>query len=271
MIFPYTNTGDGMNALITGGTSGIGYDLALKLIKNGHFVYLCVHNDKEIRTVIDKLKDISYQDRVSVIKLDILKKSNRKLINALDIDCLVLNAAVGIGGSLVNMDVDDIRYNFEVNFFSNLEMIKMYIKSRGLKKSKIVVVSSMAGIFSIPFLGSYCSSKAALSTFVTCLKRELDTSKLNISIKIIEPGTYKTGFNQIMIDNKNELSSTLFNSSMTKISSNQRKLFSFLEYDDLSSVSNKIYSAIVSDNEKLMYRAPLIQSVFSKLYMLFVK
>lgn len=260
-----------MKVLITGGTSGIGYDLALKLIKNGHFVYLCVHNDNEVRTVIDKLKDINYQDRVNVIKLDILKKSDRRIINTLDIDCLVLMAAVGIGGSLVNMDISDIRYNFEVNFFSNLEMIKLYIKSRGLKKSKIIVVSSMAGIFSIPFLGSYCSAKAALSTFITCLHRELKKSKLNTSIKLIEPGTYKTGFNQIMIDDKNELDSSLFTLSMDKISSKQRKLFSLLEYKNLSSISNKICNTIESDNSKLVYRAPFIQSIFSKLYMFFVK
>ena len=260
-----------MKVLITGGTSGIGYDLALKLIKNGHSVYLCVHNDNEVKTVVNKIKNINYQDRVSVIKLNVLDKKDRNLLKSLDIDCLVLMAATGIGGSLVNMKVSDIRNNFEVNFFSNLELIKIYISMCKNKKGKIVVVSSMAGIFSIPFLGSYCSSKAALSTFVTCLYREIKKSKLNIDIKLIEPGTYKTGFNQIMIDSKNELNSELFNESMSKISKRQRKLFSVIEHSNLSSVVNKIYKCIERDNKKLIYRVPLFQNILCKVYMLFVK
>lgn len=260
-----------MKVLITGGTSGIGYDLALKLIENNHMVYLCVHDDKEVKTVTNKLKDVKNKDSVIVIKLDVLKSSDRKLINTLDIDCIVLMAGVGIGGSLVNMNISDIRYNFEVNFFSNLEIIKLYINNLGSKKGKIIVVSSLAGIFSIPFLGSYCSTKAALSSFVTCLYREIKKSKLNLSIKLIEPGTYKTGFNQIMIDSKDSLDSKLFNESMENISAKQRKLFSILEHGNLYSVSKKICNAIESDNNKFIYRVPFFQKMFTKLYILFVK
>ena len=116
-----------MNILITGATSGIGYALATKLIKNGYRVYLGVHTEKEIKSALEKLKELDYQDRVSVIKLDITKKNDREQIKYLDIDCLVNQAGVGIGGSLLNMKVSDIRDNFEVNFFGTLELIKLYI------------------------------------------------------------------------------------------------------------------------------------------------
>ena len=56
------------------------------------------------------------------------------------------------------------------------------------------------------------------------IKKEINISKLDIDIKLIEPGTYKTGFNQIMIDSKNELDSSLFNNTMIKTSKMQSKI-----------------------------------------------
>lgn len=270
-FFVHNNKGDFMNVLLTGATSGIGYHLALKLIKKGNMVYLCVHNDNEIKTVIEKTKNLNYQDRISVIKLDITNKKDREKITKLDIDCLVNLSAIGIGGSLINMDVSSIRKNFDVNFFSALELIKLYMETRKNKKGKVVVTSSIAGLMPISFLGSYCSSKAALSTFITCLKKEINISKLDIDIKLIEPGTYKTGFNQIMIDSKNELDSSLFNNTMIKTSKMQSKIFSIIEYKKLNSIVNKMYNAIESKSNKLTYRAPLLQIIVLKLYLLFVK
>ena len=270
-FFVHTNTGDFMNVLLTGGTSGIGYTLALKLIRNGDMVFLCVHNDNEIKTVIDKTKKLGYQDRISVMKLDITNKKDRKKITKLNIDCIVILSAIGIGGSLINMDVSKVRKNFEVNFFGALEFIKLYIETRKNKKGKIVVTSSIAGLMPISFLGSYCSSKAALSTFITCLKREIKKSKLDISIKLIEPGTYKTGFNQIMIDSKNELDSSNFNSTMEEISKLQRKVFSIIEYKKYITIVNKMYKAVKSNSNRLTYRAPILQAIFLKLYLIFVK
>ncbi len=271
LFFVQTNTGDNMKILMSGATSGIGYALALKLVKNGDTIYLCVHSDKEIKTVIDKVKLENYQDRVSVIKLDITSKKDRNKIKDLDIDCLVCFAAIGKGGSLINMELSDIRNNFDVNFFSTLELMKLYIKTRKNKKGRIVVVSSVASLMPISFLGSYSSTKAALSNFVTCLSRELKRSKLDIDIKLIEPGLYRTGFNQVMIDSKNELSSELFISNMEQISQRQRKLFAFFEYKSLVSIVNKMYSAIKSDSDKLTYRAPLLQVIGLKLYLLLFK
>lgn len=260
-----------MKVLITGAASGIGYGLAVKLIKHGHKVYLCVHNENEIRAVIDKTKGIEDEDRISVIKLDVTSEVDRKLIKKLDVDCLVTMAAVGCGGSLLNMNVSDIRNNFETNFFSTLELIKLYIETRSYKKGKVVVVSSMAGMFSIPFLGSYCSTKAALSSFIVCLHREIKYSNLLVNIKLIEPGAYKTGFNQFMIDGKNELDNKHFIKPMKDISNMQRKQFDIVESKNLDTIVRKMYRAILSDSNKLVYRAPIFQQVVFKLYTLFVK
>lgn len=260
-----------MNVLITGATSGIGYALALKLIKNGHMVYLCVHNEKEVKTTFEKIKNLEYQDRVSVIKLDITNKEDRLLLKELDIDCLVNHVAIGIGGSLLNLKVSDIKKNFETNFFSTLEMTKLYIETRKNKKGKILITSSIAGIIPIPFLGSYCSSKSALTMMITCLRKELKKTNLYIKIKLIEPGAYKTGFNQFMLENKNTLTNKMFTEDMESITDSQKFQFSLMEKRNLSSIVNKMYKAIESDSNKLIYRAPILQVIGAKIYMLLFK
>ncbi|MGM9879085.1 MAG: SDR family NAD(P)-dependent oxidoreductase [Bacilli bacterium] len=260
-----------MNILITGATSGIGYALTEKLIKNGHKVFLGVHTKKEVKTALEKIKEIGYQDRVNVLKLDITKKEDRNIIKDLDIDCLVNQAGIGIGGSLLNMKISDIRKNFEVNFFGTLEMTKLYIETRKNKKGKILITSSLAGLVPIPFLGSYCSTKTALITMATCLKKEIKKTNLDIKIKLIEPGAYKTGFNQIMIENKNILKEEMFNQSLESISKTMEDQFSLIEKKNLSSIVNKMYKAIESNSNRLIYRAPFIQVLGAKLYMLLFK
>ena len=182
-----------MKILITGAASGIGYSLADKLIKNGHYVYLCVHHEKEIKNVIEKIKNINYQDRVSVIKLDITNKKDRTLIEKLDIDCLVNQAGIGIGGSLLNMEVKEIKKNFAVNFFSTLELTKLYIKTRKNKQGKVIITSSLAGVYPIAFLGSYCASKASLSIMTRVLQKEIKNTNLNIFI-IVYKKIFKRGY-----------------------------------------------------------------------------
>ncbi|MGN0993372.1 MAG: SDR family NAD(P)-dependent oxidoreductase [Bacilli bacterium] len=260
-----------MNVLITGATSGIGYALCEKLIKNGYKVFLGVHTKKEVKTALEKIKNLNYQDRVTVLKLDITKKDDRDIIKSLDIDCLVNQAGIGIGGSLLNMNISDIRKNFEVNFFGTLEMTKLYIETRKNKSGKVLITSSLAGLLPIPFLGSYCSTKSALITMTTCLKKEIQKTNLDIKIKLIEPGAYKTGFNQIMIENKDILNDLVFNQSLESISQTQKEQFSLIEKKHLSSIVNKMYKAIESDSNKLIYRAPFIQVLGAKLYMMFFK
>ena len=260
-----------MKILITGAASGIGYSLADKLIKNGHYVYLCVHHENEIENVIEKIKNINYQDRVSVIKLDITNKKDRTLIEKLDIDCLVNQAGIGIGGSLLNMEVKKIKKNFEVNFFSTLELTKLYIKTRKNKQGKVIITSSLAGVYPIAFLGSYCASKASLSIMTRTLHKEIKNTNLNIKIKLIEPGAYHTGFNQIMIENKEILNNDIFNEPIEKIVEKQKRIFSIIEKKSIKSIVNKMYYAITSNDNKLVYRAPFIQVIGIKIYMLFSK
>ena len=235
-----------LKIFITGAASGIGYALAKRLARQGHYIYISVHTEEQIITTVEKVKEFDYLDRISVMKLDITNEEDRKLITKLDIDCLVNLVGIGIGGSLLNLSVNKIRKNFDVNFFSTLEMIKLYISSREKKKGKVIITSSLAGFLSLPFLGSYCSSKSALSSFIECFNKELRKTSLNIKLKLIEPGAYFTGFNQYMLENKEHLDNRMFKEDIRSIIDNQRKLFSLIEEKSLTSVVNTLIVILIN-------------------------
>lgn len=260
-----------MKILITGSASGIGFALSKRLIRQGHFVYMTVHTKNEIKTTLDKIKQLNYKDRVSVIKLDILKKKDINLITKLDIDCLVNLTGVGYGGSLLNLDISKIKENFNINFFNTLELIKTYILSRENKPSKIVVTSSLIGYLPIPYLASYSSSKAALTNFIETFSKELKNTNLNCKIKLIEPGAYNTGFNQYMIENKENLDNSYFLENMDTIIEKQKKLFELIEKKSLTSIINTFDLAINSNTNRVKYKVPISQALFTKIYLLLFK
>ena len=216
-----------MNILITGGRSNIAYNLALKLSKR-HKIYLTTHTTKQCQTLKYKINN-----NITVFKLDITKEEDRNKINNLDIDCLINHAGIGIGGSIIDMNIDDLRYNYEVNVFSSFEVVKLvyhkFLKEH--KKGKIFIMSSLSSMIPLFLLGSYTSTKASISMLTMSLHQELKLIKSNISISLIEPGAYHTGFNQIMIDNKEKYlnKSSIFFKKREIFNKYQRLLFKLIE------------------------------------------
>ena len=263
-----------MKILITGAASGIGYNLAKELIKRRHIVYITVHHNKEIKSVRRKLRKDNILRNVYVFKMNITSKKDLSLLDDLDIDVLVNQAGIGIGGSLLDIDVKDIRENFETNFFSTLEITKKFIdkKKKEDKKGKVLITASLAGLMPIPFLGSYCSTKSALITMGMCLDKELKKSNSKVRLKLILPGAYKTGFNQVMIES---FAKSIDNSDYFIYSNDlvidQKRFFNVIESLDISSIVYQMIEAIESNNNKLFYKAPLSQKIFTKLYMLLFK
>lgn len=240
----------------------------IKQIKHDYFIYVTTHTDKELKNIKELYKN---DKNIKCFKLDITDKLDRnKLIN-LDIDILISNAAIGIGGSIINMNIDDIRYNHEVNVFSNIEVIQIVLKNMLKKdKGKIIIMGSLAGIIPISFLGSYCSTKASLIKISECLKKELNILNSNIKISLIEPGLYHTGFNNIMFDNKYDTNfDNLFKEELEIIRKKENILLTLLEKRNLNSIVKKIKKSLEED--KFIYRAPLSQVIGAKLYNLFME
>lgn len=262
-----------MKVLITGARSGIAFLTGITLANRNHFVYMTTHTKEEAQ----RLKEIvdSMNLKIMVFKLDITSEEDRKMINTLDIDVLINNAGIGIGGSVLDVPMDEIRKNFEVNYFSSYDIVRR-IGNRMIKNNKdgkIIIMSSTAGIIPIPFLGTYCSTKSAISTMATSLRRELKTLKSKVKVVLIEPGAYKTGFNQVMIDDidKNMDIDSVFYNDKEKINVYLHKMFDLIEKKELDSIVVKIIEAVESKNPKTKYRAPLLQRIMTRIYLIFAK
>lgn len=252
--------------LYTGARSGIAINTINKIINDDFYIYLTVHTDKQLEYIKEKYKD---KKNIKCLKLDITNKNDRKILEELDIDVLVNNAAIGEGGSLTEIDMNRVRHNFEVNVFSSFEIVQIALKKMLEKDSgKIIIMSSLASIIPINFLGSYCGTKASISQMTRTLKNEIKLLSNNIKVVLIEPGMYHTGFNQVMLDNKMDINS-YFDKQIMQIRKKENFIFGFLEKKNYNSISNKIVKAIRSNNPKFIYRAPCLQAIGTKIYNIF--
>ena len=184
--------------LITGAGSGLGKASSIALAKKGHKVYATTHKKSQA----ENLKEIALKKNINKnlesFKLDITLKEDRDIVKNLDIDALINNAAIGDSGSASEVSIDKYRNVFETNVFSALELTQIVFNNMIKKKEgRIIFLSSLSGRVTIPFLSPYTSSKFALEAIVSSLKEEIkELSDCNINIILIEPGAYKTGFNQ---------------------------------------------------------------------------
>ena len=92
-----------MNILITGSASGLGYNAGINLAKKGYHVFLTTENDKQLEVLNDKVKNM---DNIDTFKLDVTNKNDLNALDEINIDILISNAAVGYGGSIIDIDTE---------------------------------------------------------------------------------------------------------------------------------------------------------------------
>lgn len=255
-----------MNILITGARSNIGYILAKALAKRGHIVYAGCKTKEEVKTLEEKInleKTIMFP-----IMLDLVK-DNSKLINSLKIDCLILQASIGNGGSV--LEISNKRFNevVDVNIKGNFRLIQTYLRYCNYYKKvgKIFLTSSLAAFLPLPYLSAYTASKNYLVNFANTLRLELLYQNLDVRISLILPGAYHTGFNDLMIENK-ELDNYLIKEKAIKMSKYQKILFRLIEKFDYSDLVREVVKEIEKDKPKFIISRPLNQKIFIKLYVI---
>ena len=182
-----------MVIIITGASSGIGYETAKFLSLKGHKVYGLSRSNFEDEHFINLSCDITDYERVKECFEEIYKKEGR-------IDVLINNAGIGISGAVEYSKNSDIKKIFDVNVLALINACKLiipYLRING--KGKIVNVSSVASSVPIPFQAFYSSTKSAVQQFSYALRLELKPFKIDVSI--ICPGDTKTKFTFSRIKN----------------------------------------------------------------------
>ena len=255
-----------MKILITGAASGIGYLTALTLAERKHEVYLTCHTEKQAQNVQEKVKDYS---NIRVMKIDITDEDDRKKVLDLNIDVLYNNAAIGQGGSIIETDIDKVKENFEVNVFSSFRLLQLVIKQMIDKdKGRIIMMSSLAGIFPMPFMGIYSATKASITSITKALQKELFFLGTNVKAVLIEPGLYHTGFNNLFLDNKYD-DGKYFEDIKKELYNVEHFLLKVTEKKELDSIVIQIVRGVEDEKPKSVYRAPFIQSKLAKIYSIF--
>jgi short-subunit dehydrogenase len=184
-------------ALITGCSSGIGYETALMLARNGFHTFATMRNTKKL----DSLEEIIKKERLDLNIRELDVNDDRSIENTINcvkkeanrIDVLINNAGYGLVGFFEDLTLDEIRNQFETNFFGVLNITKKIIPIMRLQKSGIIInVSSGAGQVGFPGISAYVSTKFAIEGFSESLMYEL--FPYGIKVVIIEPGVIKTNF-----------------------------------------------------------------------------
>lgn len=188
--------------LITGAGSGLGHGVALGLARKGHQVVATCENWPQVTQLRSDAKTENLSTNLTVEKLDYRSSDDIAHIiekYAADVDIFAPNAATGETGPIAEIDVDRVRHVFEVNVFRTLELIQGFAKAfvaRG--HGKIIPTSSIAGFFTFNYLAPYCASKHALEAVMQTLYNELKGT--GVQVATINPGPFRTGFNDRMYD-----------------------------------------------------------------------
>jgi len=182
-------------ALVTGSSSGIGFETSLLLARNGYHTYASMRNLGKSKTITE----ISNREKLplSVIQLDVDDdKSVKDAIYRIDneqgrIDVVVNNAGYLLIGSLEELSIEEFKEQFETNFFGAIRVIKEVLPiMRRQRAGTIVNISSLAGRIGLPLNSPYVSSKFALEGLSESMAYEIE--QFGIKVVLIEPGYIKT-------------------------------------------------------------------------------
>jgi short-subunit dehydrogenase len=179
--------------LITGASAGIGLSAAEQLMNKGVRVYAASRrgglNQKASNgagELIHVKMDVNKEEEIASVVAQILKENNH-------LDAVICNAGNGIAGSVEDTSTEEMRYQFETNFFGAVKTIQACLPTfRAQGYGKIVATSSVAAIVPIPFQAFYSAGKSALLVFMQALA--IEVKPFGIQCCSILPGDTKTEF-----------------------------------------------------------------------------
>lgn len=175
---------------VTGASSGIGLSIALHLHEMGFRVYGSSRQPQKFSHLPFPLValDVRYEVQIVQAIQYIVAEAGR-------LDVLVNNAGVGITGPLEETPLQEIKNNFEVNFFGPLRVIQEVLPvMRNQKSGLIINITSIAGYMGLPFRGAYSSSKASLDIMTEAIRMEV--KPFNIQLTTVAPGDFATNIAQ---------------------------------------------------------------------------
>ena len=184
--------------LITGCSTGFGFDAAKYLAENGHHVFASMRNvSGKNSKAASELRDFANTNnlQIEVIELDVTSDEsvNSAASSIPTIDVLINNAGSGFGGPVEAFSSDEYLAQLDLNIVGTLRVAKAVLPGMRKQKSGLIIqVSSTAGRAAFPGFGVYHASKWGLEGISEAMRYEL--APLGIDVVIVEPGPFSTNF-----------------------------------------------------------------------------
>lgn len=188
------------NVLITGATSGIGYELAKIFAKNRYNLILCARNKDKLEEIKENIIN-EYRVDVHIFQKDLSKEQETKelyseIVNSnIRVDILINNAGAGYVGEFINEEYDRDENIMQLNMNAVTYLTKVFAKQMVERnKGKILNVASTGSYHPGPYTAVYYATKAYVLSFTEALAEEL--KDYDITISALCPGATKTNFSK---------------------------------------------------------------------------
>jgi NAD(P)-dependent dehydrogenase (short-subunit alcohol dehydrogenase family) len=180
-------------ALITGCSSGFGLEATLSLARRGWDVVATMRNLDKRDRLDTRVTDAGLAHRVTVQQLDVNDApSIAAAVGAAgQLDALVNNAGIAVGGAFEDLTDEQFRSVMETNFFGVLALTRAVLPGmRARGAGRVVVVSSDSAFYGAPAMSAYTASKWAVEGWAESIAHEV--APFGIRVALVEPGAYRT-------------------------------------------------------------------------------
>lgn len=185
---------DARTVVVTGASTGIGYGVAQELIAHGYQVVGTVRKQEDADRLRSELggrmrpvlMDVADDDEVQRAAIEI-----QEIVGERGLAGLVNNAGIAVAGPLMHVDLEELRYQFDVNVVGVVAMTQAMLPMLGGRKEypnppgRVVNISSVSGYNTYPFLAPYAASKHALESISDGMRRELALYGINVIVLVL--------------------------------------------------------------------------------------
>ena len=252
-----SSSSDQKVAIVTGSSTGIGYETSLILARNGFLTYATMRNLNKSEDM--KLTVAKENLPIHIKQLDVTEDLSVK--NAIQeissetgrIDVIVNNAGYGLNGAFEDLAMDEIKAQYETNVFGLIRTTQAVLPiMRKQKSGTIVNISSGAGRFGFPGGSAYVSTKFAVEGLSESMSYELEP--FGIKVVIVEPGVIRTNFvDGSVVAKKSQDPKSPYSQIMRKIATGFEEMMKNASSPDL--VAKVVLNAIRDKNPSLRYLA----------------
>lgn len=243
--------------LITGATAGIGRITALHLARQGHHVIATGRKTAELEALAREAGEL----RVDTLPLDVTSASSiasavtavGALTAGRGVDVLVNNAGFGVLGPTSEISDAELRRQYDTNVFGLMAVTRAFLPAmRERRAGRIINLSSVGGLVTLPFFGVYNSTKYAVESLSDALRYELRA--FGIDVVLVEPGVIRTNFEATAVASLHTFAASPYGAAIARYEQLSRRLDRFAS--DPLLIARTIGEAVAARRPRARYVAP---------------